>query len=161
VRVQLVALLAASALVLTGCGEEKKDEAPAKSEAAAAGSDAPASPPSSDGAPAEAPEVDGKAACKEFQDALTQSTGIQSKLATGGDISAELKATSDALEALKADAPDEVDAALNDMQEAFGLYAEVSEDPTSIDTKELSELATRLGKSGQVLSTYMTELCAS
>lgn len=73
--------------------------------------------------------------------------------------SAAIKALTATLGALKDDAPDDVDAALDTLVSGFEQTAELLDDPAAADPAALQELAPKLSEAGRTVTEYIVEEC--
>lgn len=63
------------------------------------------------------------------------------------------------LGALKEDAPDDVDAALDTLVSGFEQTAELLDDPAAADPAALQEVAPKLSEAGRTVTEYIVEEC--
>ena len=99
--------------------------------------------------------------CEQFAGTSTKITDAQAAL-YGSDAAARTEAIrtlAEELEALKEDAPGDVDKALDTLADGFEEAAALLSDPESADSSELAELAPKLAEAGQKVTTYIVDRC--
>lgn len=97
--------------------------------------------------------------CAKFADASTKIAEAQTELYSGSNAAASIETLVAELDALKADAPDDVDEALTEMGEAFRTAAEILDDPTPENQAELAALAPKLSEASQKITEYVVDHC--
>lgn len=98
--------------------------------------------------------------CPEFAETAKKIVEAQAELYTpGGDAKQAIDDLLVELEALKKDAPDDVQQALTDLGSGFQNAAALLEDPTRENQAQLIELAPQLAEDGETVTGYITEQC--
>lgn len=132
--------LAALALTLVGCSDDP---------------DEPDADPS-------APVTDITVECDRFEDTAQRITDAQTALYDGKDSPEDATAVDSLvteLDALKEDAPDEVDTALTDLGEGFRSAEQLLADPNEADGAALAELAPALSEDSQTVTAWIIDEC--
>ncbi|WP_182376436.1 hypothetical protein [Nocardioides sp. WS12] len=118
-------------------------------------------PDESDADPS-APVTDITVECDRFEDTAQRITDAQTALYDGKDSPADAEAVDTLvaeLDALKDDAPDDVDTALTDLGEGFRSAQELLADPSAADGAALAELAPGLSEDSQTVTTWILSQC--
>ncbi|KRA32771.1 MULTISPECIES: hypothetical protein [unclassified Nocardioides] len=134
------ALLAALAVTVGGCSSDPEDPKPDPS----------------------APQSDITVSCDRFDDTAQRITDIQTTLYDGKDSSGDAAAVNDLvaeLDALKKDAPDDVDTALTDLGEGFRSARELLAEPSEANSAALAALAPELAADSQTVTTWIISQC--
>lgn len=97
--------------------------------------------------------------CDQFEDAAQRITEAQAELYADSGSQEAIDTLLEELEALEADAPPGIQAALDDMSEGFQDAAELLEDPTRKSKERLADLAPELAEDGQEITDYITSQC--
>lgn len=109
-----------------------------------------------------APVTDITVECDRFEDTAQRITDAQTALYDGKDSPEDATAV-DALvtelDALKKDAPDDVDTALTDLGEGFRSARELLADPSEADGAALAELAPGLSEDSQTVTAWILSEC--
>lgn len=132
--------LAALALTLGGCSDDPEE---------------PDADPS-------APVTDITVECDRFEDTAQRITDAQTALYDGKDSPEDATAVDSLvteLDALKEDAPDDVDDALTGLGEGFRSAQELLADPNEADGAALAELAPALAEDSQAVTTWILSEC--
>lgn len=145
-RTRAALLAVALGIVLAGCSDDgdEKDTTDAKS-----------------GTPSVETTDTTTVDCEQFAGTSAKITDAQAAL-YGSDAAARTEAIrtlAEELEALKKDAPDDVDKALDTLADGFEEAAELLSDPQSADASKLTEIAPKLAEAGQKVTTYIVERC--
>jgi hypothetical protein len=97
--------------------------------------------------------------CPQFADAAKKIADAQAALYDGSGGAGALDDLVAELDALKDDAPDDVDAALDDMADAFRDAAAILENPNPDNQAELADLGEKLSEDSQKITEYITSQC--
>lgn len=109
-----------------------------------------------------APVTDITVECDRFADTAQRITDAQTALYDGKDSPDDATAVASLvseLDALKDDAPDDVDDALTSLGEGFRSAQELLADPTPENTAELAELAPGLSEDSQAVTAWILSQC--
>lgn len=134
--------LAALVLVCSGCSDD----------------------PEQTGADPSAPVTDITVECDRFADTAQRIADAQAALYDGKDSPEDATAVDDLvteLDALKEDAPDDVDEALTGLGEGFRSAQELLADPTPENTAELAALSPKLSEDSQAVTAWILRECES
>lgn len=139
----LVVVLAAS---VTACGGGGDDEKPG------AGSTRLGSPSSQ--------VTQSRIDCAKYADTAQKITEAQQELYAGSGGSTEaLDTLKSRMNALKDGAPDDVQAAIDELNVAFVKVKEVMANPTSEAQQELAQMGPKLAADGQTITAYIVSQC--
>lgn len=118
-------------------------------------------PDESDADPS-APVTDITVECDRFEDTAQRITDAQTTLYDGKDSPEDATAVDSLvteLDALKEDAPDDVDDALTGLGEGFRSAQELLADPTPANSDELAALAPALSEDSQAVTAWILSQC--
>jgi hypothetical protein len=130
--------------------------------AVAGGLSACSSDPEQPEADPSAPLSDVAVDCDRYEDTAQRITDAQTALYDGKDSpddTAAVDALVTELDALKDDAPDDVDTALTDLGAAFRSAQQLLEAPTGDDGAELAALASSLAEDSQTVTAWILDQC--
>lgn len=150
VRFGILALVLVA--TLTGCGGDDKKEASSDTASSSA--------PSITAEPSETVDPDVSAVpCAKFLEGQSKAAELQTKLTSGADVSDLIDAAAKEFDALKINAPEDIQQALDEVKAAFTELAQTYKNPAAVDPETLSVLSSRLAENAQKLNTYIAENC--
>lgn len=109
-----------------------------------------------------APMTEYTVPCAEFEDTAKKITDAQTEMYDGSGNTEAIETLLDELEALKADAPADVEKALTELADAFRSAAEIMKSATpgsTVDFDQLAKLAPELSEDSQKVTAYIVSKC--
>lgn len=109
-----------------------------------------------------APLTDVTVDCERYADTAQRITDAQTALYDGKDSPDDTEAVNELvaeLDALKDEAPDDVDTALTDLGAGFRSAKELLEEPDGTDGAELTEVASSLAEDSQTVTAWILDQC--
>jgi len=97
--------------------------------------------------------------CAEFAETAKKIADAQADVYAGGGRGA-VDALVAELDELKDGAPADVQAALDDLADAFGQAAQIMTDPTDENKAELAALGPKLSEDGRTITAYIVSKCS-
>ena len=98
--------------------------------------------------------------CEKYRDTAQKIAEAQQELYAGSGGSTEaLDTLKSRMDALKDGAPDNVKAAIDELNQAFEKVQQIMANPTAEAQQELAQMGPKLATDGQTISTYIVSQC--